>query len=222
MNPKLLLFIGSWMKPLKALPLQQRWNVMEAIVEYSTSGNVPESLATMEELAFDFIRNEIDRMKQHRKEACRKRRAAANALREKEHPTELHRETGNVHEASDAKACKAVHTDVPYDIESESISESISESESDKKSSTTSSGVRVCVKGGAITTISYTTEMNERIQPGIRNRPRTLSGHGYCRSARTLFSNLELCRSADPVTFPRKFPNTSHPLTETPTYSLQR
>lgn len=115
-------------------------------------------------------------MKQHRKEACRKRRAAANALREKEHPTESPRETGNVHEDSDAKAYKAVHTDAPYDIESGS------KSESDKKSSS-SSGVRVCVKGGAITTISDTTEMNERIQPGIRNRSRTLSGHGYCRSA---------------------------------------
>ena len=133
MNPKSLLFIGSWMKPLKALPLQQRWNVMEAIVEYSTSGNVPGSLDTIEALAFGFISNEIDRMKQHRKDACRKRRAAANALREKEHPTELHKASGNVHEDSDAKACKAVHTDAPYDIESESISESGSKSESDKK-----------------------------------------------------------------------------------------
>ncbi|MBD5275479.1 MAG: hypothetical protein HDS37_05200 [Bacteroides sp.] len=119
-----------------------------------------ESLDTMEALAFGFIRNEIDRMRHPRKEAGRKRRVAANALREKEHPSELHRATGNVHEDSDAKAYKAVHTDAPYDIESESESKS----ELDKKSS---SGVRVCVNGGAITTISDKTEMNERIQPGI-------------------------------------------------------
>ncbi|MDE6057545.1 MAG: hypothetical protein K2F93_05985, partial [Muribaculaceae bacterium] len=74
MNPKSFLFIKSWMQPLKALPLQQRWNVMEAIVEYSTSGCIPESLDTMETLAFGFIRNEIDRMRHHRKEAYRKRR----------------------------------------------------------------------------------------------------------------------------------------------------
>ena len=30
MNPKSFLFIGLWIQPIKALPLGQRWNVMEA------------------------------------------------------------------------------------------------------------------------------------------------------------------------------------------------
>ena len=82
MNPKSFLFVESWIQPLKALPLRPRWNVMEAIVEYSTSGKVPESPDAMEALAFGFIRNEIDHMRHHRKEAYRKRRAAVNDLQE--------------------------------------------------------------------------------------------------------------------------------------------
>ena len=66
MSHKSFLFVGAWMQPLKALPLQQRWNVMEAIVEYSTSGSISTSLDTMETVAFAFIRNEIDRMTHHR------------------------------------------------------------------------------------------------------------------------------------------------------------
>lgn len=179
MNPKSFLFVGSWIQPLKALPLRQRWNVMEAIVEYSTSGKVPESPDAMEALAFGFIRNEIDRMRHHRKETYRKRRAAANDIQENEQPTDMQTETATVHEDSDAKACKAMHTDAPYDIES--VSKSVSKSESDKKSS--SSGVRVCVKGGTITTSSDTAKMNERIQPGIRIKPRALSGYDYLTPA---------------------------------------
>ena len=78
MNHKSFLFVGAWMQPLRALPLQQRWNVMEAIVEYSTSGSISTSLDTMETVAFGFIRNEIDRMKCHHNEACMKRHPAAN------------------------------------------------------------------------------------------------------------------------------------------------
>ena len=147
MNPKSFLFIKSWMQPLKALPLQQRWNVMEAIVEYSTSGCIPESLDTMETLAFGFIRNEIDRMRHHRNETHAKRRAAANVHREKEQQTAMQTDSENSNDDSNAKACNALHHDAPYDIESvsksESGSESESESESEKKSSSTSSGVRM-------------------------------------------------------------------------------
>ncbi len=83
MSTKSFLFIGSWMQPLKALPLQERWNVIEAILEYSTSGTLSMSLDVMESIAFGFIRNEIDRMKQHRTEVCERRRAAANTRWEK-------------------------------------------------------------------------------------------------------------------------------------------
>ena len=159
MNHKSFLFVGAWMQPLRALPLQLRWNVMEAIVEYSTSGSISTSLDTMETVAFGFIRNEIDRMKHHHNEACMKRHPAANdhhnetcrkrqatacELREKRLPTAM--QTGHVKtpEDSDAKACKALHPDAPYDIESVSVSESISES--DETTSSTSSGVRA--RGG--------------------------------------------------------------------------
>ena len=141
MNPKSFLFIKSWMQPLKALPLQQRWNVMEAIVEYSTSGCIPESLDTMETLAFGFIRNEIDRMRHHRNETHAKRQAAANVHREKKQHTAMQTDSENSNDDSDAKACNALHHDAPYDIES--VSESKSKSESEKKLSSTSSGVRM-------------------------------------------------------------------------------
>ena len=158
MNHKSFLFVGAWMQPLRALPLQQRWNVMEAIVEYSTSGSFSTSLDTMETVAFGFIRNEIDRMKHHHNETCRKRHPAANdhrvetcskrqatasELREKRQPTALQTGPVKTPEDSDAKACKALHPDAPYDIES--VSESVSISESDETTSSTSSGVRARV-----------------------------------------------------------------------------
>ena len=146
MNPKSFLFIKSWMQPLKALPLQQRWNVMEAIVEYSTSGCIPESLDTMETLAFGFIRNEIDRMRHHRNETYAKRQAAANVHREKKQHTAMQTDAVNSNDDSDAKACNALHHDAPYDIES--VSESESGSESEKKPSSTSSGVRMRENAG--------------------------------------------------------------------------
>ena len=179
------------MQPLRALPLQQRWNVMEAIVEYSTSGSISTSLDTMETVAFGFIRTEIDRMKHHRNKACMKRHPAANdhhneactkrqtaasdhhneacmkrhpaandhhnetcskrqaiasELREKRQPTALQTGALKTPEDSDAKACKALHPDAPYDIESVSISKSESISKSDETTSSTSSGVRA--RGG--------------------------------------------------------------------------
>ena len=158
MNHKSFLFVGAWMQPLRTLPLQQRWNVMEAIVEYSTSGSFSTSLDTMETVAFVFIRTEIDRMKHHHNEACMKRHSAANdhhnetcskrqatasELREKRQPTALQTGPVKTPEDSDAKACKALHPDAPYDIES--VSESVSISESDETTSSTSSGVRARV-----------------------------------------------------------------------------
>ena len=142
MNHKSFLLVGAWMQPLRALPLQQRWNVMEAIVEYSTSGSISTSLDTMETVAFGFIRTEIDRMKHHHNEACMKRHSATNDHHNeacmKRQPTAIQTGPVKTTEDSDAKACKALHPDAPYDIESESGSIS----ESDKTTSSTSSGVR--------------------------------------------------------------------------------
>ncbi len=105
MNAKTLLFVGAWMKPLKTLPLEQRWNALEAIVEYATTGQMTKTLDPMENLAFLFIRNEIDRMNSYRDEKRNRRR-----------------------DAKDANACKAVQEEAPIDIISES--ESVSESKS--------------------------------------------------------------------------------------------
>ncbi len=90
MNAKSYLFVAAWMKPLKMQPAYQRWNVMEAIAEYATTGQITKELDPMETLAFLFIRNEIDRMKSYRADRTKKRRAAVQMCKEKEHePIEL-------------------------------------------------------------------------------------------------------------------------------------
>ncbi len=149
MSTKSFLFISSWMQPLKNLPLQERWNVIEAIVEYSTSGTISKSLGVMENIAFGFIRNEIDRMKRHRSEVCERKRAAANTRWGKNNKASKDMDaTAVFNQHTDANACKCMHSDTPYDIESvsESNSESESKPESEKKSSTTSG---VCAGGNA-------------------------------------------------------------------------
>ncbi len=147
MSTKSFLFICSWMQPLKNLPLQERWNVLEAVVEYATSGTITTSLSVMENIAFGFIRNEIDRMRQRRAEVCQRRLAAANARWGKEGRASKQTNTKEAKcELPDANACKCMQQDAPYHIESsESVSGSVSgsKSESEKKSSTTSSGARV-------------------------------------------------------------------------------
>ncbi len=148
MTAKSFLFVGAWMQPLKALPLEQRWNVMEAIMEYSISGEVTMSLDVMETIAFGFIRNEIDRMKEHRAELRETRRASAKSRWAKEKISTNKTEETASFDTSDANACKAEQADAPYYILSESESESVSKSESEKKSSSTSSHVRVKVGAG--------------------------------------------------------------------------
>lgn len=150
MSTKSFLFIGSWMQPLKALPLQERWNVIEAIVEYSTSGTLSRSLEVMENIAFGFIRNEIDRMKHRRSEVVEKRRAAANTRWKKEHSASMHTDSTAASNAfPNANACKVMQPDAPYHIESsESNSVSESKTESEKKSTTSSSSVRVSGNAG--------------------------------------------------------------------------
>ena len=53
MNPKSFLFIGLWMQPIKALPLQQRWNVMEAVTAHkdtdANAWNVMEAVTVHED-----------------------------------------------------------------------------------------------------------------------------------------------------------------------------
>ncbi len=144
MNAKSFLFVGAWMQPLKTLPLEQRWNVLEAIVEYSTSGEVTITLNAMETLAFMFIRHEIDRMKEHRAELRETRRESANKRWKRDQKAtnqSAPKASKETIDANDANACKAKQADAPFI--SESVSESVSESKSvSEKSSTTATCVR--------------------------------------------------------------------------------
>ncbi|MDE5586210.1 MAG: hypothetical protein K2I92_07700 [Muribaculaceae bacterium] len=79
METKTIMFVKAWMEPLRQLSPEQRWNLMEAIMEYDSTGETPEQLSDMENLAFTFIRAEIDRMKTRYREVCDKRRNAANS-----------------------------------------------------------------------------------------------------------------------------------------------
>ncbi len=136
MNAKSFLFVAAWMKPLKTLPLEQRWNVVEAIAEYATTGQLTKELDPMEALAFLFIRNEIDRMNCYRKERSERRHRATKTQQEKdrEHPNKAIETHSN--DANDANACNEIHEDAPFDIISVSVSESKSESVKKSSSST--------------------------------------------------------------------------------------
>ncbi len=144
MNAKTFLFVGAWMKPLKTLPLEQRWNVIEAITEYATTGQITKELDPMETIAFLFIRNEIDRMNAYRKAKSERCRSAIKDKCEKAQKAETEERivgTNNTNDANDtnntndANACKAMQEDAPFDIIS--VSESVSESKSNKKSTST-------------------------------------------------------------------------------------
>ncbi len=140
MNAKSFLFVGAWMQPLKALPLEQRWNVLEAIVEYSMTGILTQSLELMETIAFGFIRNEIDRMKTKRADVCEKRRESANKRWKKDQKATEQAKEEATGDTNDANVCKAKQEDTPFDIES--VSKSESKPVSEKKSTTTATCVR--------------------------------------------------------------------------------
>ncbi len=145
MKAKSFLFVGSWMEPLKALPVEQRWNVMEAIVEYATSGVLCRKLELTESIAFAFLRNEIDRMRNYRTEVCESRRTTDNVRRRKECQAPKQAVESDSEHTMNANACIAMQGDAPYDIVSVSESESKSKTKSvsDKKSSSSTTCARV-------------------------------------------------------------------------------
>ena len=113
MNPKSFLFIGLWIQPIKALPLGQRWNVMEA--------------ETAHEDTYANACNAMHPVTAHEDSDVN----ACNVM-----------EAVTAQEDTYANACNAMHPDAPSDIISESVSVSVSRSVSEKKS-TSSPGVRV-------------------------------------------------------------------------------
>ncbi len=186
MNTKTFLFVGAWMKPLKNLPLEQRWNVMEALAEYATTGQMSKDLDLMENLAFLFIRNEIDRMNEYRKATSERRRSAIKEKCEKDQKAESKEKIDdtvnatdandttdayNTKDAKDANACKAMHEDAPFDIISVSESVSESKSESNKKSTSTT---RAHVRGNAITAVEFPAR-----RLFLRHRGRQCRGRGF-------------------------------------------
>lgn len=78
MENKTFMFVSSWIVPLRKLSLEQRWNVMEAIVEHALSGESGQTLSPIEDMAFEFIRADIDRIQNKYKAVCQKRRQAAS------------------------------------------------------------------------------------------------------------------------------------------------
>ncbi len=141
MNAKTFLFVKAWMEPLKTLPLEQRWNVIEAIAEYATTGRLTKELDPMESIAFLFIRNEIDRMNAYREKQRERRLATANSRKKKDSEPINEAPEEYANDANDANTCKPMQEDAPFDI----ISVSESKSESVKKSS---SMTRVRVREG--------------------------------------------------------------------------
>ncbi len=129
MNAKTFLFVKAWMEPLKTLPLEQRWNVMEAVAKYATTGRLTKELDPMETLAFLFIRNEIDRMNAYREEQREKRLATANSRKKKDSEPINEAPEEYANDANDANTCKPMQEDAPFDIIS--VSESVSESKSE-------------------------------------------------------------------------------------------
>ncbi len=164
MNAKTFLFVAAWIKPLRTLPVEQRWNVLEAVTEYATTGQMTKQLDLMETIAFAFMRNEIDRMKNYRAEARERKRIACNAQEKQEcEPTKQLEETipDDANDAKDANVCIEEQEDAPFDI----ISVSGSKSESDKKSST-STCVCACVRGIAGTASSISRPRRMKSQSG--------------------------------------------------------
>ncbi len=171
MNAKTFLFVGAWMKPLKNLPLEQRWNVMEAIAEYATTGKMRKELDLMETVAFLFIRNEIDRMNEYRKATSERRRSAIKEKCEKDQKAESEEKideainASDTKDAKDANACKAMQEDAPFDIISVSVSES------NKKSTSTT---RAHVRENAITAVEFPAR-----RLFLRHRGRQCRGRGF-------------------------------------------
>lgn len=79
MENKTFMFVSSWIAPLRKLSLAERWNIVEAIVEYSLKGETSISFTPVEDMAFTFIRADLSRMQTKYKAVCQKRRDAANS-----------------------------------------------------------------------------------------------------------------------------------------------
>ena len=75
MNKEAFVFYGSWCEAIKKLPVEIRTEIYEATIHYGLTGNI-DTLSPMAELAFGFIKNDIDRNNKTYEERQRQRSEA--------------------------------------------------------------------------------------------------------------------------------------------------
>lgn len=74
-DKKSFVFFTSWAKVLKKYPPELRCQIYDALIEYAETGEAPE-LSEVAQMAFEFIKSEIDRTQEKYKKTCEKRRKA--------------------------------------------------------------------------------------------------------------------------------------------------
>ncbi|MBR6266091.1 MAG: hypothetical protein IKR66_05825 [Bacteroidales bacterium] len=75
MSKEAFVFYGSWCEAIKKLPVEIRTEIYEATIHYGLTGNI-DTLSPMAELAFGFIKNDIDRNNKTYEERQRQRSEA--------------------------------------------------------------------------------------------------------------------------------------------------
>lgn len=76
-------FFLNWKNILRKYPMGVRCAVYDAVFEYAESGTLPEGLSDAAMMAFEFIKQDIDRMQDKYEQTCEKRKAAINKRWEK-------------------------------------------------------------------------------------------------------------------------------------------
>lgn len=76
-------FFLNWKNILRKYPMEVRCAVYDAVFEYAESGTIPEGLTDAAMMAFEFIKQDIDRMQDKYEQTCEKRKAAVNKRWEK-------------------------------------------------------------------------------------------------------------------------------------------
>ena len=79
---KSFVFFTSWAKVLRKYPPELRCQIYDALIEYAETGDAPE-LGEVAQMAFEFIKSEIDRTQDKYDRTCEKRRKAIQKRWEK-------------------------------------------------------------------------------------------------------------------------------------------
>lgn len=87
-----IVFLREWMDAIRELPSDVRLEAYEAIIEYGTTGIIPEGLSPMAKLALNFAKSTLDK-NSDKYEATRKKRAEAGRRHNGNQYTEVPGET---------------------------------------------------------------------------------------------------------------------------------